>query len=409
MRVLSNLNTLEGKIGLPTPPGKPQTFSKQFTANIDSSIICDGESDALPHRRSQRRFPGPAGLLPLMKPTELETGGINISDVNNVFVNKPCRREELNISNSQASSDECSQALPGSQMQGTLHRDVLRDFGAELQAGAAIVLRQVSVISPSSRTHYLNITSANIVAIYPSQGCTGQVILPGSLLQSSASGQTAQQTLKTYIHTADVELIEEGNKRMENTLVSMRQRMGEGTLPQAPFTPGSVRGNQQPPNTMTECRVQRLPPVQHNMSQGTPLTPQYQFVRNSQNTVAQPAHSSSSIQIKTPNSKVLANCKAGIADPSPSTSAFVPKVWNNRDNEVSGCLVKSCQSSGFSPIREMEIACPNTLKVSSGASDLQGESSTGQLSFNQQSADVSESVWFDDLNDDILSQLSDDF
>ncbi|XP_025106250.1 uncharacterized protein LOC112571478 [Pomacea canaliculata] len=180
------------------------------------------------------------------------------------------------------------------QMQGTLHRDVLRDFGAELQAGAAIVLRQVSVISPSSRTHYLNITSANIVAIYPSQGCTGQVILPGSLLQSSASGQTAQQTLKTYIHTADVELIEEGNKRMENTLVSMRQRMGEGTLPQAPFTPGSVRGNQQPPNTMTECRVQRLPPVQHNMSQGTPLTPQYQFVRNSQNTVAQPAHSSSS-------------------------------------------------------------------------------------------------------------------
>lgn len=322
---------------------------------------------------------------------------------------------------------------------------------------------QVSVISPSSRTHYLNITSANIVAIYPSQGCTGQVILPGSLLQSSASGQTAQQTLKTYIHTADVELIEEGNKRMENTLVSMRQRMGEGTLPQAPITPGSVRGNQQPPNTVTECRVQCLPPVQHNMSQGTPLTPQYQFVRNSQNTVAQPAHSSSScrftfkncgkifpssgtvssdcpatpspsqhslgqqtgatskpgnvlqhanekartdshlstginaVQIKTPNSKVLANCKAGIADPSPSTSAFVPKVlsWNNRDNEVSGCLVKSCQSSGFSPIREMEIACPNTLKVSSGASDLQGESSTGQLSFNLQSADVSESVWFD--------------
>lgn len=32
---------------------------------------------------------------------------------------------------------------PTGQMQGTLHRDVLRDFGAELQAGAAIVLRQV--------------------------------------------------------------------------------------------------------------------------------------------------------------------------------------------------------------------------------------------------------------------------
>ena len=33
------------------------------------------------------------------------------------------------------------------QMQGTLHRDVFKDFAMDLQTGAAVVLRQVSIIS----------------------------------------------------------------------------------------------------------------------------------------------------------------------------------------------------------------------------------------------------------------------
>ncbi|KAK6176871.1 hypothetical protein SNE40_015087 [Patella caerulea] len=48
-------------------------------------------------------------------------------------------------------------------IKGTLHRDVIKEYGADIQAGTTLVLRQVSVVSPTSRTHYLNITPTNMV------------------------------------------------------------------------------------------------------------------------------------------------------------------------------------------------------------------------------------------------------
>ncbi|KAL3853399.1 hypothetical protein ACJMK2_016942 [Sinanodonta woodiana] len=51
-------------------------------------------------------------------------------------------------------------------MQGTVHRDVLKEYESEFQAGSVLVLRQVSVLSLTSRNHYLNITPSNIVIIY---------------------------------------------------------------------------------------------------------------------------------------------------------------------------------------------------------------------------------------------------
>nr|XP_019930216.2 uncharacterized protein LOC105346484 isoform X1 [Crassostrea gigas] len=55
-------------------------------------------------------------------------------------------------------------------VQGTVHRDIMKEFESELQVGSALVLRQVSVISPNPRSHYLNITPANIVLIYSKTG-----------------------------------------------------------------------------------------------------------------------------------------------------------------------------------------------------------------------------------------------
>ncbi|XP_034237706.1 uncharacterized protein LOC117643127 isoform X2 [Thrips palmi] len=60
---------------------------------------------------------------------------------------------------------------------GTLHRSVWDSFGGQLVAGSALVLRLVGVLSTgiSARRHYLNITSNNIVTIYSSPLCESSV------------------------------------------------------------------------------------------------------------------------------------------------------------------------------------------------------------------------------------------
>ncbi|BFZ09029.1 hypothetical protein BsWGS_12068 [Bradybaena similaris] len=57
---------------------------------------------------------------------------------------------------------------PSGKMNGALHRDLFKDQSTALQIGSVLVLRQVSVISPSCRTHYLNITPGNVVLVYTS-------------------------------------------------------------------------------------------------------------------------------------------------------------------------------------------------------------------------------------------------
>ncbi|XP_053377378.1 uncharacterized protein LOC123529056 [Mercenaria mercenaria] len=51
-------------------------------------------------------------------------------------------------------------------MQGTIHRDLLKDHESDLQIGTVLVLKQVSIISLSNRNHYLNITPNNVVVLY---------------------------------------------------------------------------------------------------------------------------------------------------------------------------------------------------------------------------------------------------
>ncbi|KAK3908625.1 Homologous recombination OB-fold protein [Frankliniella fusca] len=62
---------------------------------------------------------------------------------------------------------------PTGEIPGTLHRSVWDSFGGQLIAGSALVLRFVGVLSTgiSARRHYLNITSNNIVTIYSSPLC----------------------------------------------------------------------------------------------------------------------------------------------------------------------------------------------------------------------------------------------
>ncbi|XP_022084317.1 uncharacterized protein LOC110975817 [Acanthaster planci] len=72
---------------------------------------------------------------------------------------------------------------PTGEMQGTMHRRLVEEHQAELKPGSVLVLRQVGVLSPSLRNHYLNITPSNLIQIYPSE--------------SSGSSRSSQRTPKS--------------------------------------------------------------------------------------------------------------------------------------------------------------------------------------------------------------------
>lgn len=56
---------------------------------------------------------------------------------------------------------------PTGEMQGTIHASVLDIHPNLIKRGAVLFLRQVSVFTPAPDSHYLNITDANIVHIFP--------------------------------------------------------------------------------------------------------------------------------------------------------------------------------------------------------------------------------------------------
>lgn len=56
---------------------------------------------------------------------------------------------------------------PTGEIQGTIHHLLLEEQESELKAGSVLLLKQVGIFSPSHRNHYLNVTPSNIVKIYP--------------------------------------------------------------------------------------------------------------------------------------------------------------------------------------------------------------------------------------------------
>lgn len=56
---------------------------------------------------------------------------------------------------------------PTGEMLATVHMKISEEYKEEWSPGCCVILRQVSVFSPSPRKHYLNITLDNIVRIYP--------------------------------------------------------------------------------------------------------------------------------------------------------------------------------------------------------------------------------------------------
>ncbi|XP_066837787.1 homologous recombination OB-fold protein isoform X2 [Anser cygnoides] len=80
---------------------------------------------------------------------------------------------------------------PTGEMQGTVHRLLLEERQGQLKPGAVLLLKQVGVFSPSHRNHYLNVTPANLLRIYPPEpeGSLSQPEVPapaGSLQEHPA-------------------------------------------------------------------------------------------------------------------------------------------------------------------------------------------------------------------------------
>ncbi|XP_070193625.1 uncharacterized protein [Littorina saxatilis] len=337
----------------------------------------DTPSAVFPRRRSLRKFPGPAGILPPARPAEFSSVMRKSPDASTpqVLMEDETNRQEEAACSSQAGGEvfggtawqsllsdlhpgaddvlrkfsvqamlhKASRRLlpkgkvplmlgvvdsmdfqgtdasvilrdPSGQMQGTLHREVLKDFSADLQPGAAIVLRQVSVISPSSRTHYLNITGGNIVAIYPASGNQTQPVLPSSLDQSTAA-QSSQERMQNYIHSAEVELLEAANAAKESALNKLRRQGSVASNSPATPSSGGLHNQRSPGlfgNTPRASTPSLFAPLRPRMASSSPL-PQ--------------TPSGGSFQLR--NSNVMSQMRTpvpGVRTPNPGMRTPVPGV-----------------------------------------------------------------------------------
>lgn len=87
------------------------------------------------------------------------------------------------------------------EIHGTLHRKILDVYSTdELSEGAVLVLRQVSVFSPTARKHYLNITPDNIMRHFPPEVPGESNRLPDKhvLSLNDDTAEESQSTITTH-------------------------------------------------------------------------------------------------------------------------------------------------------------------------------------------------------------------
>ncbi|XP_005091405.1 uncharacterized protein LOC101856949 isoform X2 [Aplysia californica] len=102
-------------------------------------------------------------------------------------------------------------------MHGCLHRDLFKDSLGAIEAGCVVVLRQVSVINPSPRTFYLNITPGNVVFVYApdSEGArVDKTLWEGSPLRTVDSNASDSDSSKKC---SLVELVRECEKELRDS------------------------------------------------------------------------------------------------------------------------------------------------------------------------------------------------
>ncbi|VDI74123.1 Hypothetical predicted protein [Mytilus galloprovincialis] len=142
---------------------------------------------------------------------------------------------------------------------GTVHQSLMKEHQGDLQPGTVVVLRQVSMISPTTRNHYLNVTPANVVVIYSN---TSNGLRTIRNIEKNTS-------LNSVLHQVEPYISEDSN---------IRRRSGQGNM----STPGSLpnncrHGNMSTPNSITkqlgQGNISTPSSISNKFGQGNMATP----------------------------------------------------------------------------------------------------------------------------------------
>ncbi|XP_058038371.1 homologous recombination OB-fold protein isoform X5 [Ahaetulla prasina] len=196
--------------------GKPQTpvLTNHLVRLVTAASKTPQSMAHVSLRTKTRRFPGPAGILPQQEMSisqqtieeEFETGPwvamkneldldegdpscflqmYSISMVlrkaalkqlpKNKVPNMAVMIKSLMRTNVDAGAEFKD---PTGEMQGTIHRLLLEEKESEFKTGSVLLLKQVSVFSPSHRNHYLNVTPSNLMKVYSPGFNSGNQLQP---------------------------------------------------------------------------------------------------------------------------------------------------------------------------------------------------------------------------------------
>ncbi|CAG2254681.1 unnamed protein product [Mytilus edulis] len=154
---------------------------------------------------------------------------------------------------------------------GTVHQSLMKEHQGDLQPGTVVVLRQVSMISPTTRNHYLNVTPANVVVIYSN---TSNGLRTIRNIEKNTS-------LNSVLHQVEPYISEDSNIRRRsgiNLTKTPSSPCGQGNM----STPGSLpnncrHGNMSTPNSITkqlgQGNISTPSSISNKFGQGNMATP----------------------------------------------------------------------------------------------------------------------------------------
>lgn len=320
-------------------------------------------------------------------------------------------------------------------IQGTIHRNLVKEYGEHLQPGTVLVLKQVGVLSPKPRTHYLNITANNLVSLYSTlpSGQVGihwqeedvtyhQLVTNAERLQKSQT-LTSPARLPSHIRTP-----------VQNPLVKNLPTVNRQPLP---IQMNPLRNIGTSNNSLSNCQSKVCDKISSFPSQKVVATP-----NASSTSRHQPLGSNqegSSFLEKEPikqHQDVLQNNRSRwtfksntslskpIPGPSSSSSASFlsvpgPSASNTSALNSSLNFESSCHTFGNKILKDqatVSAGCSRngvSVSVSAGdkyrlrADNCPNANITDPATTTGDTSNMSD-IWQDELTDDILSQLSDD-
>ncbi|KAL4226140.1 hypothetical protein ACF0H5_014127 [Mactra antiquata] len=338
-------------------------------------------------------------------------------------------------------------------MQGTVHRELLKEYETEFQTGTVLVLKQVSIISLSNRNHYLNITPNNIVALYyMRQNTLKSRMFHGSMdslcsvlsalekkadanqlrLNSSStatpSGSSRQSPLSSNCNTPQL-------FRPSPLLPDHQNTPSDRTslTSQSPVTMATMRGNNNTPSRNVSLNsgassqmmnsgtsTQMMNRVSHNPSGGNLQNHRNSINNLSSNGNQAGVNSSGRTYMNNNSSAFNSNYKQTqpVSVNSKSNSKWKFKSPPSRSSSVNN---SPNVSESFQHKQNNNV--PSVSHINNGNRDRMCQLTMSKSSIDTRNSNQStttnvcktindnnnDDLWEDDLSDEILSQLSEDF